>query len=209
MAASAIVTISVAALTGAAARTVRVSSTSLTGGCSASWSRTSIPAACRWVTCNGSRGASSGCVASLAASSKTVRRAASAGGVSGSSFPNGDTRRRATNDVNATPGAKFRAGHQKHHSAVGHLDSRPATHYKQVGAASFRSLGRIVLLRIVEDQGPIALCPLSGGTNSCIPEFVYSPASCHVPRRGSYHRALTDFPDSLPMCTLTGFPVGR
>src|SRR5215831_18244448 len=68
----------------------------------------------------------------IAASSKRVRRAASAGGVSDSSFPNGDTRRRATNDVNATPGAKFRAGHQKHHSAVGHLDSRPAPHYKQV-----------------------------------------------------------------------------
>src|SRR5262249_59283496 len=72
----------------------------------------------------------------IAASSKRLRRAASAGGVSGSSFPNGDTRRRATNDVNATPGAKFRAGHQKHHSAVGHLDSRPAPHYKQVVTAS-------------------------------------------------------------------------
>src|SRR5262249_47754265 len=33
---------------------------------------------------------------------------------------------------NATPGAKLRAGHQKHHSRVGHLDSRPAPHYKQV-----------------------------------------------------------------------------
>ena len=65
-----------------------------------------------------------------------VRRAASAGGVSGSSFPNGDTRGRATNDVNATPGAKLRAGHQKHHSVVGHLDSRPAPHYRQVFSRS-------------------------------------------------------------------------
>src|SRR5262249_19054329 len=70
----------------------------------------------------------------IAASSKKgcVQGAASAGGVSISSFPNGDTRGRATNDVNATPGAKFRAGHQKHHSVVGHLDSRPAPHYKQL-----------------------------------------------------------------------------
>jgi hypothetical protein len=51
-------------------------------------------------------------------------------------LPNGDTRGRATNDVNATPGAKLRAGHQKHHSAVGHLDSRPAPHYRQVFSRS-------------------------------------------------------------------------
>src|SRR5262249_14506062 len=49
----------------------------------------------------------------------------------------------------------------------------------------------------------------AGATNSRVPVFGYSPISRHVPSRGSYHRALTDFPDSLSIFRLTGFPVGR
>src|SRR6516162_1664584 len=69
------------------------------------------------------------------------------------------TRGRATNDVNATPGPKFRAGHQKHHSAVGHLDSRPAPHYKRVVT------------------GPIV------NSSSCSFPMSHGPAACTVQAR--------------------------